>query len=266
MVNLSKQHQDILQALISRANAGTLHGAFDGIPIEVYHDPACPGVSSTTIKRIAARSFKHAAKEVFVKTPPMQFGTAFHTYMQGAKDFAAQYSVGKMEPFSERNYLSWDDFSRIKLMSDNVIAHPIAGPLVEESEVEKTFFSICPLTGVLRKCRPDNWKGAIMTDYKTCADASRAGFARQARKLMYRISAAYYMDVANDALDTQGRFEEFKFIAVESEDLHEVAVYDATDNSLEVARGEIFGALTAIANSMKGGWTGYPLYSEPLSI
>ncbi len=267
MVKLSKHHEEILLALITRYENGSLEGAFQDIPIEVYHNPRCPGVSSTFIKSVVEKSYNHAVRKPFQSTPEMAFGTAFHTYMQGQKDFLARYSVGKIEPGKE--FVSWDNYSRMKIMHDNILKHPIASALTVGGLSERTFFAKCPVTGILRKCRPDNMKQQDMSDYKSTFDASPAGFSRQARKLMYRISAAYYMDTTNDALRAIGNnsfVQTFKFIAVENDDLHEVAVYDASDRSLEVARAEIQTALNHIRNATTGGWTGYPLYQEPISI
>ncbi len=259
---MKPEHENILNALIAKERDGTLHGAFDSIPIEIYHHPRCPGVSSTRIKAIVATSFKHAALKPFESTPEMIFGTAFHAYMEAESEFAAKYSVGKMDPV--RTYLAFDDLYRIKKMADNVRNHPVAKDLVAGSTAEWTFFALDPLSGVLRKCRPDLFKDLTIADYKSCFDASPKVFSYQAKKLMYRISAQYYLDVARCA---SGRdFNEFKFIAVESQGLHEVAVYPVDDRSMIHAQEEIQGALNAIAAAQIGGWTGYALNQSPILI
>lgn len=262
MVKLSDAHQRILERLIERDLAGTLHGAFQDIPIEVYHHPQCPGVSSTRIKMIAERSLKHAANKKFESTPEMIFGNAFHAFMEAQSEFYARYSVGQ---FSEgRHYISYDDFGRIKTMADHVRNHPVAGNLIEGGTAEWTFFARDPLSGVLRKCRPDVFKGLSIIDYKTCFDASPKVFGYQAKKLLYRISAMYYLEVARDA--TNRDFNDFRFIAVESDGFHEVAVYQVSEHSMMKARGEIQFALNSIAQAAIGGWTGYQLNPEPLQI
>jgi hypothetical protein len=262
-VKLSDKNQKILNQLKERAAAGTLEGAFAGIPIEVYHHPECPGYSSTYIKAVVASCFKYAQQREHIATPEMEFGTRFHTFMQSREEFLARYAVGRYEP--AKHFVSWDDFARIKVMAENVLNHPVAKPLVVGGDEERTFFSYCPVTGILRKCRPDVVNGAIISDYKSTMDACESAFTRTAKRLLYRVSAAYYLDTTNGA-QKQRAFEEFKFIAVESQGLHEVAVYDIDDRSLERARSEIQVASFAIANASTGGWTGYPLYTEPLYI
>lgn len=266
-VKLSETNQNILEALIGRAKRNELIGAFEGIPIEVYHHPLCPGISSTMVKKIVEKSYDYAIKNPFKRTPAMEFGTAFHTFMEGEVEFYNRYSVGSLVP--GKGHISFTDFAGIKTMADNVRSHPVAGPLLEGGDPERTFFAPCPVTEVLRKCRPDRLKSNIMLDYKSCHDASPIGFARQARTLFYRISAKYYLDTANEALimhPNSIKFDQFKFIAVENEEQHAVCVYDPDDRSMEKAEYEIIGALRSISNARSQGWTGYPLYQDPISI
>jgi hypothetical protein len=82
LVKLSPQHQDILASLIAREQDGSLNSAvFSDLPIEVYHHPQCPGVSSTRIKDIVARNYNYARRATFTPTPAMEFGTKFHEWM-----------------------------------------------------------------------------------------------------------------------------------------------------------------------------------------
>jgi hypothetical protein len=121
-------------------------------------------------------------------------------------------------------------------------------------------------SGVLRKARPDILKHRRIGDWKTTVDASPAAFAKTARRLLYRISCIYYCDVVTAA---SGHFidpEDFRFIAVESDGMHDVAVYPVSLHSCNTARLEIDAALSAIARSHEGGWTGYDLAQPPITI
>jgi hypothetical protein len=263
-VKLSEAHNNILQALITRNEAGNLHGAFTGIPIEVYHHPLCPGISSTRIKEIAATSFKHAVNKKFESTPEMVFGNAFHAWMESQDVFYARYTVGQHDFTGGKIFISYEELGRIKVMADNVRNHPVVSKILPNAKQEWTFFSRCPVTGILRKCRPDLFESNSIYDFKSTFDASAKVFGYMAKKLLYRIQAMYYLDVARDA--TGQPFDEFKFIAVESEGINEVALYTVHELSLITAKNEINNALQAIANSQQGGWTGYPLQNEPLLI
>lgn len=262
MVNLSPSHQDILLALQARFKNDTLHGAFKDLPIEVYHHPDCPGISSTRIKSIVELGYHYGSKVVVNKTPAMEFGNDFHAYMQGPQFFAENYSIGKFHP--EKKFLSYDDFAKITAMANNVHKHPRAAELLKDSQQEYTFFAKCPVTGILRKARPDLIKGNIIGDWKTAMDATRSGFSRQARKLLYRISAMYYIDVVHDA--TGADVNQFHYIVPENQNEHQVAYYEIHEGSLITAKDEITTALEAIATASKGGWTGFPLHQQPISI
>jgi hypothetical protein len=261
---LSDNHNDILQALISREKSGGLDKAmFEDIPIEVYHHPECPGISSTRLKAIIERNWNYAGRSTFTATPAMEFGTAFHAFIQGDMEaFVKEYAIGKFD--SARKYLSYDDYAKLQTMRDRVEAHPEAGKLLVGAHQEWTFFSRDPATGVLRKVRPDLFQESVLGDWKTTVNASQSEFIRSCKKYLYRISARYYMDVFTAATDRPAH--EFKLIAVESEGLHDVAVYPISENSLMTARGEIDQALSAIARARDGGWTGYALNQAPIFI
>ena len=263
MVNLSDAHEKILSELISMEKTGKLDRiAFEDIPIEVYHHPSCPGFSSTRIKLIVERNFNYAQSFSFESTPAMQFGTAFHSLIQGRAQFAKEYSVGKHD--GVRQYISFDDYGKLQIMVANVEAHPEAGELLKQATHEWTFFSRCPITGVLRKVRPDIFKNSTIGDWKTTVDASPVAFARASRRLLYRVSARYYLDVVTDVLKKP--MTDFKLIACENEGLFEVAVYPVHESSLAEARQEVDAALSAIARANEGGWRGYALNQNPIFI
>lgn len=265
-----KQTNEILMTLRSMATSGTLSGCFADIPIEVYHDPLCPGVSSTQIKAIMKRSYNHYILEKSHSTNPMRFGTAFHSFVNEPEAFVNSYEVvhGRAKGTRpEAIPLKFDDFQTIQKMSQKVFSHPDAAPLLKDAQNELTYFSIDSETGILKKCRVDAIKDGKISDLKTCEDASPSAFARDCHKYLYRISAAYYLEVVSEVLGRH--LNNFYLIACEKSDPFEINVFRVDDRSLLKASEEIRETLRILKQIQDGGpnaWAGYKLGITDLMI
>jgi hypothetical protein len=150
--------------------------------------------------------------------------------------------------------------ARAKAQAAAVRAVPDLAALLAEGYGEASCFWIDDETGELCKCRPD-WTspagdGVILTDGKTCRDASPEGFGRAIWNLGYHLAAAWYSDGFEKA--TGLRVHGFVFAAVESEWPHVAMPYMLGDDVLAAARRENRRLLNRYAECKRTGvWPGY---------
>lgn len=236
MSNLKPEHRDILETLKSMAARGELHGMFSDIPIEVYHHPEAPGISSTTVKRVIEKSANHldGTKDVF------RFGNAFHAFAHEPEVFQETYKIG--------HNISTDEIRQLKAMTTNLMAHPEVAPLYIDCAFELTFFAIDPGTGVLMKCRADGYQKStgIVWDLKSTRDACEYSFTHDAKKYLYRVSAAYYLNIISLVRGWPHR--DFRLIACEKSEPYGVAMYSVDERSLSKGEEEIRIALNKLTN------------------
>jgi hypothetical protein len=270
-VALSKNNLDILRDLQGLEKRGDLVGVFSDVPIEVYHHPECPGTSSTDIKAIL-RSLNYWGYQQTKKktTDALRFGNAFHTYVLEPDLMWERYEMvdiipSKYDPLTSpgKILLLPEELSRIEIMDSKIHAHPDASLLFQDARREVTFFSIDPLTGIVKKCRADIWRGCEMTDLKSTTDASEDAFTYDCGYYDYPISAAFYMEVGTEASGMHINL--FNVVAAESEEPHDVAVYDIDGDVLFNAEKLIRVAMKRIDESRKAlargevPWVGYPV-------
>ncbi len=115
------------------------------------------------------------------------------------------------------------EFKMIETMSRKLFTHPEAKELLEGAQFEITFFSRDQETGVLKKCRVDAIKDFILSDLKTCWDASAAKFKWDARKYGYDLSGAFYLEVCSEFYGKL--LNQFYLIPCEKEEPHEITTY-----------------------------------------
>lgn len=268
---MDKHSRDILETLKLMADRGTLTGCFADIPADVYHHVSCPGISSTQLKGIIKKSLRHFSTEKRRETAALNFGTAFHCFVNEPELFLSTYQivhgVGTETLMAGRIALDLSDFDTIQVMQKKIFEHPDAGPLLTDAQFELTYFSVDSETGVLKKVRVDAIKNKIVSDLKSCGDASAESFARDARKYLYRVSGAYYLEVVSEVIGE--KLNQFCLIACEKLAPHEINVFRISDQSLQKANLEIRAALEVIRNVSEQGdkaWSGYGLGIKDLYI
>lgn len=266
-----KNNHEILMTLISMADRGILTGCFADIPVEIYHDKRCPGFSSTQLKGILKKSYKHWELEDGIDTKATRFGTAFHCFVNEPETFVNTYQIihNKKSAFLEPGKIALmdDDFKTIEVMSKKLFSHPDAGPLLQDAQNELSYFSIDQQTGVLKKCRIDAIKDGKISDLKTTTDASIESFGRDSRKYMTRVSAAYYLEIVSEVLGEH--LNTFNLIACEKNEPYEIAVYKVSDISIEKGSSEVRKALGIIQNISENpekAWRGYDLGIQDIYI
>lgn len=268
---MNKQSTDILKTLQSMADRNSLSGCFGDIPIDVYHHPQCPGVSSTQLKGILKKSYKHFLLEQRKESKAFAFGSALHCFVNEPETFVNIYQIiyGKQSEFLEpgKIALSSADFETIQHVARKLFEHPDAGPLLKGAQNELTYFSLDNETGVLKKCRVDAINNLAISDLKSCVDASPDAFIRDSRKYLYRVSAAYYLEIVSEVIGI--RMKDFYLIATEKTEPFGIKAYRVSDRSIEQASGEIRKALKVIQTVHEQGsraWTEYELGISDLYI
>lgn len=277
---MKPQHTEILRALIDMSERGELdRQSFDDIPIQVYHHPLCPGTSSTTIKTILKKSYNHCGYG-YGDSDSFRFGSAFHCFNNEPHLFRDAYHVC---PFNSRRGGDWEaaktiaggkgkiilmqrDFRTIEVMSKKLWEHPDARELLVDAQYEITFFSRDAETGVLKKCRVDAIKNKVISDLKTTWDASPEQFRWDAKKYLYDISAAYYLEVVSEFY--QELLNTFYLIPCEKEEPHEITTYQVHPDSIAAASEQIRIGLRKIAAAQNDpkAWRGYDLGNKTLFI
>ena len=140
-------------------------------------------------------------------------------------------------------------------MADVLSQHTTAMRLLSDGAPEVSAYALDEPTGLLRRCRFD-WLGpTILTDYKSCADASPAGFANAVARYGYDMQAAFYFDIAADlGHDPQA----FAFIAQEKEAPYLVEVYELDAAFLDRGRRRYRHALERLRDCIESDlWPGY---------
>lgn len=222
----------------------------DELKIDQYHTG--PGVSSTQLPTIAYKSPQHWARE-FKPSYATALGSLVHLMLLEPHLFTDD-SIAEIG-----SSLRPADKKRLPIALEGIAnAAEKCGKLQKYIEVgvrERSFFGVCPNTGVLRKVRPDIYipGNNVILDVKTTKDASLTGFSTSIANFYYHWSAAYYIDVVSQVIGQQIR--QFGWIAIETEPPYGINFIYAPEEALEIARECIAKALRRYANANRE--TGY---------
>ncbi len=241
----------------------------------VYRGAA--GVNASVLKLLATKTPAHVRHELAYPSPPtpaMLKGTAIHAVLlEGRQVVAMPEFSGKGSLAQRREWLA----ERASLVAENAIyvteveardfdgmraslaTHAEAAAAIEQGLVETSGYARSEELGLTFKVRPDVLLPAtgVIYDLKTCVDASAEAFQASAWRLGYHIQAAWYLAVAN--LIAPGKYQAFRFIAIEKEPPYALAVYEASPAFLEAGSGEVDRALGILLRCLESGeWFGFP--------
>ncbi len=148
---------------------------------------------------------------------------------------------------------------KLELIHASMLANEfVKEVLTRPSLKEQTAFWIHEDTKVFCKFRPDITilEGDIMVDVKTCANAHQSVFTKQIYNLCYDMQAAFYLD---GYYRKTGRHGKFFWLCPETEGVHDVACYHATDKIHGFGRVRYEKELRKFAHCFaKDDWPGYP--------
>lgn len=260
---------------------GKLVGRFIRMSDELYHDPTCLGVSSSTLKNVL-RSPAHAEamRSQPFESPALQFGKLVHMAVLEPERFAEECVVSpKFDRRTTAGKAGAEAFER-ESMGKQVItdamyldvisvrsavnASSFARKHLSGGTAELSIFWKDKDTGILCKARFDYLKSGLIVDLKTTYDASPKSFGASVAQYNYGLSAAFYLDgarsVGHDA-------EIFAWIAVEKKVPFGVAFYTATQDVLMAGRAEYQQALRVYKQCLLNGvWPGYPEEFQAVSM
>lgn len=220
-------HEEAVQKLIDLEAAGQLECVYlDDIPIDAYHDPRCPGVSSTTLKSVLKAEAKPKSDK-----PAFSFGKAFHTLVLEPELF----NVTVMQTVDA------DEYQMMLKMQEVLKSHPKFDELFEGTSKERSFFSRDKDSGLLKKCRTDIAMGNIIVDLKSTRSVVKDTFQFDAKKFGYGFSAAYYIEIVSEVLNS--RIENFHWVCVEKSMKPKVGIFHPHQDCLSKRNQEIREAL-----------------------
>lgn len=197
----------------SPAAALAAPGYHRSLPNAEYH--AGPGVSKSQLDLVhecpALLLWSRRAPRDETAVAAVDIGDAFHALLLEPHRFRLEYLVA---PVAERRtkagkdewadfqacargrtVLSAEDWLKLRLMRESVLAHPVARRLLEdEGDVEPSIYWTDPETGELCRFRPDKLirRRRIILDLKTTADLDR--FAASVHDYRYHVQDAFYSE------------------------------------------------------------------------
>lgn len=249
-----------------------------GMPNEDYHrHPAVSNSALTLLDRSPAH-FRYAPPRE--ATRAMVIGTAIHTALLEPERFRAEYLLLKevndrraseykqaIKTHNEEKVLASHEAASVEGMQEMVYAQRSAREALElPGYREISFFATCPRTGLLLKCRFDILtETGIAADIKKTRDARPDSFAKSVFNYRYHVQDAFYSYVYS--LVAGRELQAFKFIAIEDQPPHALAVYQLDDDA-KAEGHRTFGRNldTYLQCSQSGEWPAYQIETEYLSL
>lgn len=252
-------------------------------------------ISASALKRIKVSPLHYKEEEEMKETDALLFGSAYHCFILEPERFEKEYYVfddsviydiligeGFKSPRSTKQYKEWmdaelirmgdmqmiskEDHEKLKRMKSVLFSHTYAKTLLNNGHKEVGFIGELETeSGIIKaKIKPDHYneKKRIITDLKTCFDASRDGFSRHAADLDYHIQAAFYSDIM-ELIAGDGRSYSFFFIAQEKNPPYAFNIFEASPQFISQGRYEYENLLRAYKNCLDNDyWPGYRCWCE----
>ncbi len=214
-------------------------------------------------------------------TDAMIFGSAFHHAVLQPKIYKNLYAslpekidkrtkIGKeiWAEFQHANQgkilLDKEQMDAIERMTEEVYSHPTASKLLSGGEPEKSLIFDVEKFGVRMKGRVDYLKGNLITDLKTCEDASPQGFQRSVANWRYYVQAGVY-SLALQSLK-KSDLESMVFIAIEKKEPFSIGIYLLDDFFVDAGKVALEKNLETYAECVKSNkWPGYDVNPFTLS-
>lgn len=255
-------------------------GIYHDMPADEYH--AVPAVSASGLK-VFERSPAHYQAWLAAKpeqTPAMRIGTLAHlavlqpdifrgtTVTAPLVDRRTKEGKSIWEQFQRENegkeIISHDELTQLEAMHAAVHTHAAAGKLLGDGKAEVSLFWTDQVAGLDLKARFDLLRDDCIVDLKTTDDASPRAFASSIAKFGYHLQAAHYRRMASHL--GLGDLP-FRFIAVEKEAPHAVAVYELDSADLLLAEQQLQAALHRLQACKEfNAWPAYSRQIETISL
>lgn len=262
------------------------------MPEDVYHrDPVKGGsLSYSGAKKLLAEGgpelFAYEREHPPAPSAEMELGTAAHKLVLGVGQEIAvlpfdNYQKGDAKKARDdaraagKLPLLTHQHETVKAMAAKLRGHEWAQRLLGQAgRAEMSAFWQDPDTDLWWRCRwdkmpePDPARRPVLADYKTCADASPAGFAKAIANYRYYMQASVYTAGYNCVFGTQiGAPAAFVLIAQEKTPPYRVACYELHPDALRKGREDAARAMAIYAECTETGeWPGYSPGIELLDL
>ena len=173
------------------------------------------------------------------------------TFNKRTKDGKAAHAEW-LSQIGDARPLPADDWELVDAVSTSVLKSPMASALLEGAggHSEEVIQAIDEETGLMLKGKADRIQTVggktYLVDLKTCSQmyggAGPEGFGKSVARFKYHWQAAFYLDLVNASGDW-GEVDGFVFVVVEKEPPHAVAIYEASDQMVQVGRDQYREAL-----------------------
>jgi hypothetical protein len=290
---MKRESINTIAELVDLEGKGKLSGLFN-VPADIYH--AGPGVGSSNIRALLRSGAHYKAsiekkgfdKEEMIdekQSHALLFGSAAHTAILEADLFDCHYwtiqpkdkldwrtKEGKkqkddlLEKHKGKKELSYSMFLQIAELSEHTRAHKKVSKLIDGAMIEASAYAKCPITGVIRRVRPDAYNQAkgLVIDVKTTMDARPEPFMRSVINHGYHIQAAYYLDTLT-ALNLPATG--FVFIAIEKKRPYGLCIYMLSEKFLQLGREKYQQGLHVYSQCQKDQiWHNYSDNVEVLEL
>lgn len=228
----------------------------ENMPNAEYHSGG--GISKTTLdlahKDVYAPEWAKKCPQDSEKIKTFDFGDAMHAIClephRLKSDFAVmpalnlRTNAGKeaKEEFllenADKAILTDDDYKKLNLMFESIIAHPESRALIEaEGIAEGSYFWIDDATGLECKCRPDKHiaSAGLLVDVKTTPDLSK--FCYSVDDYRYYVQDPWYCD----GVSRFGGQVRMEFLVIQKTiecGRYPVGVYRLPDEAIEYGRNQ----------------------------
>lgn len=176
-----------------------------------------------------------------------------------ARKEAQERNNARREEFKKKaegkQIITLASYEEASIYAEAVLNDKVAKALFTGVDVEKSIYFTHKGTGLQCKVRPDAWIGGVVTDLKTCKDASFDAFQRAAVGSGYFIQAA----MIKQALESIGiEMQKFIFYCVEKSEAAPCTYYELDMETLERAENEYNNLMLGIAYCMNNNrWGAY---------
>ena len=260
---------------------------------EEYH--ASDGLSNSMMTRLlrSPAHLKHYIDHPDAPTPQMILGTQVHTALLEPDVFADLCVVGPYGPWTRKaakdeiasmvdagynksDILKPDVYDQIHDMVDSVLGNPSASLMIRsgrsEGKIEESLFWADPGTHVECKARVDcipaesSMYSNYLVDFKTTIDASPESFAKSVVNFGYHRQAYHYLSGWN-SLHPEDQRKGFIIIACEKSPPYAVAIYEMSDQCMELGKHEVSSLLELYARCDEDDvWESYPPTVQMLEL
>ncbi len=231
-----------------------------------------PGIRWSLLRNMATSPlhYRHALENGRPDTSAMLLGRATHCAVLEPERFPIDFVVfdgaRRGEPWQKfldanpnRDILTRPEYDKCLAIKRSVLKHPEAKRLLRTGWKEHIYRWRDEPSGLMCKLRADLVKRQSVWDLKTTRSINEHDFQRTVATYLYHGQAAYYL------AGTKRR--EFGFIAVESEEPHDVAVYELDAEALGVGEDIVHDLLGRVAACSKAKrWPGRFPAMTPLSL